>query len=151
MRKLILVLFTIITLSACKFEEPVSFKLIDEVAIESISDGMVNLTAKAIFNNPNKVKGKLKDVNIEVNLDGKTLAIITQAEPLKINSNSEFKIPIHIQFAMEDVQQGLLNNLMNILSGNYIKLHFVGDIKVSTFIFSQKVEVDYYEEVKLKL
>lgn len=151
MRRLFFVVLVSILLTGCKFEEPVTFKQIDKVEIESIRDGMVNLSAVAIFQNPNEIKGKLKDVNILVDLDGKTLATITQSEALKIEANAEFRIPINIQFAMEDVQQGLLKNLMNILSGNYMKLHFVGDIKVSTFGFTQKVEVDYYEEVKLQL
>jgi hypothetical protein len=151
MRKIFYVLLASVLFSACKFEEPVTFKQIDKVKIESISNGMVNLSAQAVFYNPNELKGKLKDVNILVDLDGKTLATITQSEALKIAENAEFSIPINIEFAMEDVQQGLLKNLVNILSGNFVKLHFVGDIKVSTFVFTQKVDVDYYEEVKLQL
>lgn len=151
MRKTILLLITVIGLSGCKFEEPVAFRMIDDVKIISIKDGIANLSARAVFNNPNEIKGKLKSVNIKVDLDEKTLATITQSESLTIKPQSEFSIPIKIQFAMEDVQQGLLNNLMNILSGNNIKLHFVGDIKVSTFIITQTVDVDYYEEVKLQL
>lgn len=151
MRIAFIFLVTTLTFSACKFEEPVAFKLIDDVKIESIRNGIVTLSAKAVFNNPNEIKGKLKDVDIQVNLDGKTLAQITQVETLAIAPNAEFSIPINIQFKMADAQQGLLNNLMNILTGNYIKLHFIGDIKVSTFIVSQKVKVDYYEEVKLQL
>jgi ribulose 1,5-bisphosphate carboxylase large subunit-like protein len=150
--KRVLFLFAIVLFTqGCKFEEPIAFKMIDEVKIIDIKDGIVNLSAEAVFTNPNELKGKLKDVNILVDLDGKTLATITQAEPLTVKPKADFRIPINIQFAMEDVQKGLLSNLMSILSGNFIKLHFVGDIKIGTFIFSQIVEVDYYEEVKLQL
>lgn len=151
MKKLSILIFSIILFSGCKFEEPVTFKKIDEVKVLGIKDGMVNLSAIAVFYNPNEIEGKLKDVNIDVGLDDKVLATITQSEQLKIGKNAEFQIPINIKFAMEDAQEGILNNLLNILAGNKIKLHFLGEIKVSTFIITQTVEVDYYEEVKLQL
>lgn len=151
MRKLFTLTVLVFGLVGCKFEEPVQFLMIDDVKIVSIKDGIANLEAKAVFNNPNEIKGKLKSVNIKVDLDEKSLATITQSESLTIEPKAEFTIPINIQFAMEDVQEGLLSNLMNILTGNKIRLHFVGDIKVSTFIFTQTVKVDYYEEVKLQL
>lgn len=125
--------------------------MIDQVEIVDIRDGMVNLRAEAVFTNPNDVRGKLKEVDIKVALDGRNLAEITQAEALVVKPKAEFRIPINIRFAMEDVQQGLLSNLVNILSGNKIKLHFVGNIRVGTFIFTQVVPVDYYEEVRLRL
>ena len=151
MNKIGVIVIFLSLLSGCKFDEPVVFNQIDEVKIDSIKDGIVNLSAKAIFTNPNEIEGKLNEVNIVVSLDDKVLATISQTEQLKIEKKSSFEIPIQIQFALEDVQDGLLKNLMNILSGNKIKLHFDGEIKVGTFIFIQTVEVDYYEEVKLQL
>ena len=151
MRKLLPSLLLVLLFVSCKFEEPVEFKIIDNVKVVSIKDGMVNLSADAIFFNPNEIKGKLKGVDIRVDLDDKTLATISQNIPLQISPKSQFTIPVNIQFAVEDIQDGFLNNLMSILAGNKIKLHFVGDIKVSTFIISQSVKVDYYEEVKLQL
>ena len=151
MRKLNFLILGIFLLTACKFEEPVVFRMIDEVKIDSIQDGMVNLSARAVFFNPNEMQGKLKDIDLQVLMDDKTLATIRQAEVMKIAGKAEFSIPIRIRFAMEDVQQGLLNNLMNILQGNTLKLHFVGHIKVSSFLLTQKVEVDYYEKIRLQL
>lgn len=144
-------LLSVLLFMSCKFEEPVEFQMIDNVEVVSIEDGMVNLSAEAIFFNPNEIKGKLKDVDIRVDLDDKTLATISHNTALPIGPKSQFTIPVNIKFAIEDVQAGFLNNLLNILAGNRIKLHFVGDINVSTFIFSQSVKVDYYEEVKLQL
>ena len=151
MRNTLILFFVVLLLPGCRFSEPVQFRMIDNVEIVSIKDGFVHLTAEAVFSNPNKVKGKLKDVDIAIELEGRSLATITQAKALQVKPNAEFRMPINIQFAMEDIQQGLLSNLMNILTGNKLKLHFVGRIKVGTFIFSQAVPVDYYEEVKLQL
>jgi len=140
---------TFILLTGCKFDEPVVFRAIDNVKVKSITDGMVHLGADAEFYNPNEISGKIKSVNIVVALENTKLATVTQSEAHTIEKNAPFIIPIDVQFAMEDVQKGFLSNLLNLVNGNKIKLHFTGEIKVSTWGFTQTVPVDYYEEVKL--
>ncbi len=145
----VLIIFSIF-LTGCKFEENVEFKKIDNVKVESIIDGIVSLSGEAEFYNPNEIAGKLKGVDIEVALNEKVLAEISQSQTLKIEKEAAFQVPFTARFKLEDVQDGLLSNLLNIIRGNKIKLHFRGEIKVSTWGFTQKVPVDYYEEVKLQ-
>ena len=145
----VLIIFSIF-LTGCKFEENVEFKKIDNVKVESIIDGIVSLSGEAEFYNPNDIAGKLKGVDIEVALNEKVLAEISQSQTLKIEKEAAFQVPFTARFKLEDVQDGLLSNLLNIIRGNKIKLHFRGEIKVSTWGFTQKVPVDYYEEVKLQ-
>lgn len=149
MRYLLITAGLLLVLSGCKFEEPVTFRKIDNVKVNSINEGMVNLEAEAEFYNPNDMSGKLKSVNIVVALENTQLATVSQSETLTINEKESFVVPINVQFAMEDVQKGFLSNLLNLVNGNKIKLHFKGEIKVSTWGFTQTVPVDYYEEVKL--
>ena len=141
---IILILF-----SSCTFEEEVKFEQIKNVKIVGVKDGMLNLTADADFYNPNDVSGKLKSIDLEVLLKDKSLAKITQAKSFKIEKNSKFTIPINVSFAMEDLQSGFLDNLLTIVSGKKLKIHFKGEIKVSTWGFAQTVPVNYYEEVRL--
>ena len=141
---LILILF-----SACTFEENVKFEQIRNVKLAGVKDGMVNLTAEADFYNPNNVSGKLKSIDIEVLLKEKSLARITQTKHFKIEKNANFSIPINVSFAMKDLQNGFLDNLLTIVSGKKLMIHFKGEIKVSTWGFTQTVPVSYYEEVRL--
>lgn len=149
MKHFLIVLGVLTMLSSCKFEEPITFRKIDNVKVKSINDGMVDLIAEAEFYNPNEISGKLKSVKINVALENTHLATVSQSKALTINKEESFLVPIDVQFAMEDVQKGFLSNLMNLVNGNKIKLHFTGEIKVSTWGFTQTVPVDYYEEVKL--
>ena len=110
---------------------------------------MVNLTAEADFYNPNNVSGKLKSIDIEVLLKEKSLARITQTKHFKIEKNANFSIPINVSFAMKDLQNGFLDNLLTIVSGKKLMIRFKGEIKVSTWGFTQTVPVSYYEEVRL--
>ena len=139
----------LIVLSSCTFEENVKFEQIKNVKLVGVKDGMVNLTAEADFINPNDISGKLKSVDLEVLLKDKSLARITQTNHFKIGKNADFSIPINVIFAMEDLQEGFLDNLLAIVTGNKITLHFKGEIKVSTWGFTQTVPVSYYEEVRL--
>ena len=142
-------LFILILLSSCTFEENIKFEQIKNVKLVGVKDGMVNLTADADFYNPNDISGKLKSVDLEVLLKDKSLARITQTNHFKIGKNADFSIPINVSFAMEDLQEDFLDNLLAIVTGNKLTLHFKGEIKVSTWGFTQTVPVSYYEEVRL--
>jgi len=149
MKNITLFLLSALLFASCTFEEDVKFEQIKNLKIAGISDGRLNLTAEADFYNPNSVSGKLKSIDIEVLLKDKSLARITQTEHFKIAENSKFSIPINVSFAMADIQSGFLDNLLAIESGNKLQLQFKGEIKVSTWGFTQTVPVNYFEEVKL--
>ena len=138
-----------ILLSSCTFEENVKFEQIKNVKLVGVKDGMLNLIAEADFYNPNNVSGKLKSIDLEVLLKDKSLARITQTDHFKLEKNAKFTIPINVSFAMADIQNGFLDNLLTIVSGKKLMIHFKGEIKVSTWGFTQTVPVSYYEEVRL--
>lgn len=143
------ILLILIFLSSCTFEENVKFEQIRNVKLVGVKDGMVNLTAEADFYNPNNISGKLKSIDLEVLLKDNSLARITQTKHFKIEKNAQFSIPINVSFAMEDLQKNFFDNFLAIVSGNKLTLHFKGEIKVSTWGFTQTVPVSYYEEVRL--
>lgn len=149
MKNIALILVITLSISSCAFEEDVIFKKIDNVKLAGVSDGQLVLNAEAFFDNPNNISGKLKSIELEVKLRDKVLAHISQSEKFTIEKNSSFIIPFDASFAMEDIQDGFFENLISIVSGKKLKLQFVGEIKVSTWGFSQKIPVDYYVEVKL--
>ena len=142
-------LLILILLSSCTFKENVKFEQIKNVKLVGVKDGMLNLIAEADFYNPNNVSGKLKSIDLEVLLKDKSLARITQTDHFKIEKNAKFSIPINVSFAMADIQNGFLDNLLTIVSGKKLMIHFKGEIKVSTWGFTQTVPVSYYEEVRL--
>ena len=148
MKSFIPVMLIILTFSSCHFEEPLRFEKIKNVKLTGLKDGFINLTAEAYFFNPNNVSGKLKSFDLNVSLDGNSLAHITQNEKNTISKNASFSVPFNATLAMKDIQKGFLDNIISILSGNKVKLHFEGEIKVSTWGFTQTVPVNYFEEVR---
>lgn len=149
MKSYIQLIIMLVLITSCTFDEPITFKKIRNVKLTSVKNGRLQLTADAEFYNPNSISGKLKLVDVKIALAGKTLAQVDLKEKLKIAKNASFMVPLNAEFKMEDIQQGFLDNLVSILGGKKIKLHFQGEIKVSHWGISQSVPVDYFQEVKL--
>ena len=144
-----LVCFVLIVSTGCSFKDPITFTRIEGVKLAGINSTYLNVKAEAVFNNPNTVRGKLKRVELMVLIKQDTVAKLSQAESLKIQKDSEFRVPLNIKLAMKDLQKGLLSNAISMLTRKKLNLRFVGEIKVSTSGFSRRVPVDYTVDVKL--
>ena len=135
-------------MTSCGFDEPVVFRGVKSVRVMGITDGKLNLQVQALFYNPNNIGGKLKRVDLAVRMDDEVLANVVQKENFRINRESEFLVPFTAQVSMEQLKQGFLGNIMAILGRRKLNLHFVGDIKVSSYGISRKVPVDFESEVQ---
>jgi len=131
----------------CSFKDPITFTKIEGVKLAGINSTYLNLKAEAVFNNPNTVRGKLKRVELVVMIKQDTVALLSQIESLKIQKESEFRVPLNIKLAMKDLQKGLLSNALSLLTKKKADLRFAGTIKVSTAGFTRNVPVDYVVHV----
>ena len=136
--------------TACGNNEPIEFRKIREIKLTSIKNGWIELEAKAEFNNPGAISGKIKEAQIDIAMGKKVLAKISLSNKMKVKKKAPFFIPFKAKFRLEDIQQNLLDNLLAIVGVKKLKLHFKGNIKVSKCGFSQAVPIDYYQEVKFK-
>lgn len=147
-RRLIYFFLIGVLLTSCGFDEPVVFRGVNSVRVVGIKDGKLNLEVEALFYNPNNLGGKLKRVDLAVRMDDEVLANVVQKENFRINRESEFLVPFTAQVSMDQLKQGFLGNIMAILGRRKLNLHFVGDIKVSSYGISRKVPVDFESEVQ---
>lgn len=143
-------IFLTIILAGCTFDKPVVFKSIQNTKVENIDQGVATVSAELEFYNPNEVSGRFKKGEIVVFIGEDQVANISRSQSMNIAAQSSFSIPVEVKFSIEDVQKGLLSNLLALVTSNSITLHFKGDIVVGKFIFTQKVPVDYEQEVKLR-
>lgn len=149
MRKnLILFLGVLLVASGCSYDEPISFLYLREVKVNGVEDGDLLISAKAVFKNPNNVKGRLKKVEILVIHQGDTLASVHEVNKMKVPANDEFSVPLSMKISIDKLQKGLLNNLVSLISKRTVDLTFQGNIKVASWGISQKVPVDYSETIK---
>lgn len=144
----LVVISFIALLPACKPKEDVILKQIREVTVDAQPDPI--LKATAVLFNPNKVKMKLRKMNIEVFVDGKKSAVIDQTDMnLNVPANGEFIVPLEAKLDLKEM--GLLETIFGILGGKKLNIQYKGSISITYKAIPIKVPVDYKNEVKVRL
>lgn len=145
---LVTLVMLLLIFTGCSYEEPVTFIRLQEVKINGIDEGDLLLSTKAVFMNPNNVRGKIKKVEIAVVHRRDTLAIVRQTGKQRIPANNQFYVPLSLKISINRLQKGLLSNLSNLITRRTVELDFKGSIKVSSWGVNQKVPIDYSEKIK---
>ena len=148
MRNKLIFLPLLLLAAACVPKEQVVLRVIRNVTIDVGLDGEPLLKGEAVFFNPNKVRMKLKAINIDVFVDGKKSAIVNQKFNALIKPQSEFTVPLEVQLSLKDIS--LLDTLFSLLGGKEYEIHFLGNVRVHVRGIPIKVPVDYTEKKRLK-
>lgn len=143
----LLLLGVFLLLTGCKKpDEEIVLRDIKDVVVDASSDPM--LKANAIFYNPNKVRGKLKKIDVEIFVDGKRAASVDQVMKTSIPAQSEFTVPLEVKLAMKEL--GFMDTLFGVIGGKTFNIHYKGALKLTYRGLPINVPVDYKDEVKLR-
>jgi LEA14-like dessication related protein len=134
--------------AGCVPKEQIVLRVIQHVTIETGLDGEPLLKGEAVFYNPNNVRMKLKEINVDVFVDDRKSAVVKQKFNSVIKPRSEFTVPLEIQLSLKDI--GLLDTLFSLLGGKQYEIHFLGNIRIHVRGVPVKVPVDYIEHTRLK-
>lgn len=91
---------------------------------------------------------KLREVKIDVYLDGNKSAFVDQNTHVIAKPKSEFTIPITLKLA-EGVK--IKDLALSMLMGKKYKVRYKGYLKVNINGFPMRIPVDHEEELKLSL
>jgi len=138
-----------VLLNGCTVKEEVVLLAIENIELVKGTGSEPILKADARFYNPNQVRMKVREVQMEVSIDGKKAAKIDQKLKSVIKAKSEFTLPIEVQLSLNDI--GLVDALLSLFGGKKYQLHYVGYIKASVKGIPVKIPVDYTREVKLRI
>src|SRR6185295_2112304 len=98
-----LVFFSFLLLAtSCVPKEQIVLRVIRNVTIDVGLDGEPLLKGEAVFYNPNNARMKLKEINVDVFVDGKKSAVVKQKFNSVIKPRSEFTVPLEIQLSLKD-------------------------------------------------
>jgi LEA14-like dessication related protein len=133
----------------CKVpDEDIVFKGVTNIRVKAVDKGEAIVLGEALFYNPNNVKMKLKKVDVGVELEGKKVAHVFQdGKNLTIGAQSDFSVPLDVRINLKD--EGFLNNLLAVLGGKRMELHYKGYIRASAHGVTVKVPVDYKSMVRI--
>mgnify|MGYP002783866823 FL=1 len=114
-----------------------------------VGQGDPLVTGDALFYNPNNVRMKVKEINIEVLVDGKKAAMVNDHPNTVVPARSEFTVPVKAKLSLKEL--GLLDTFFNLLGGKKYELRYVGYIRMAVHGVAVKVPVNHRDEVKLRL
>ncbi len=133
---------------SCVPKEQVVFKSINNLVLDGDMGGSPLLKGDAMFFNPNKIQTRLKEIKVEVIVDGKKAAEVDQLMDLPIPKQSDFTVPIQAKLALQDM--GLLDAVIGFFGGKSYQVQFVGYIRIVKHGVTIRVPVKYNEEIKLR-
>jgi LEA14-like dessication related protein len=147
-KKLTITALSIFLMTGCLPKEQVVFKTVKNIELNTSEDGKVLLKGDAIFFNPNKIQTKLKEINVDVLVDGKKTATVDQEMNLLVPGKSDFTVPVEAQLKLEEMN--LLDAVMGFLGGKKYQVTFTGHVRVAVHGVTVKVPVKYNEEIKMR-
>jgi len=135
-------------LFSCTPKEDIIFKGIKKVEVQTDGNEPI-LTAEALFSNPNKVRMKLKEVNVDILVDGKPSAKVRQKLKLEIPAQSDFSVSLTARLSFKDI--GLVDTIINLLGGKKYQIQYIGFVRVAVHGITIKVPVKFTEERRIRL
>lgn len=142
-------LVVLVLLTGCVPEEQVVLRAIDNVELAPGKGADPILKADARFYNPNKIRMKVKAIELDVFIDGKKSARVDQKLKSVIKSQAEFTLPLEVQLSMKEI--GLVDALLGLFGGKKYLINYKGHIKVTVRGFPLRIPVDYSKEVRLRI
>jgi len=144
-----LVIVYCLTLFACVPKEEIVFKGVSDIAVDLSDSGKPILKANGYFFNPNKVKMKLKKVNVDVFVDGTKSATVNHDLDVVIAPNADFSVPIVAELVLK--QNNFLDAVVGLLGGKKYEVVFQGYIRIRVHGITIKVPVSQKQELKLNI
>ncbi len=105
------------------------------------------LAGDAVFFNPNSSRMKLRQIKVDIYVDGKKSATVDNDLNIVAKPNSEFTIPLKVQLQAQDL--GLLQTLKGLFGGKKYEIKYLGHLKVNVNGFPVRIPIDHTEEFKL--
>ena len=137
-----------ILLSSCKIYAPV-FKTVENVHFEKLESKGFKLGAEVVFDNPNKVKCTIKDIEVNVVLDKKLIGILGEKSDVEVIKGNEFRIPLGIMIKPDGTILDGIKTLWGIFVDKESELFFIGKIKVKIFGLIVPIPIKYQRQFKL--
>jgi LEA14-like dessication related protein len=143
---LLIFVFSSVLFQCQKPDEDIVLKRIKDVVVDATTDPM--LKANAVFYNPNKVRGRIKKVKVDIYVNGKKAGSVDQDFKLVVPSQAEFTVPIEVKLAMKEL--GFMDTVLGLIGGKKYEVRYEGFLKLSYHGFPIKVPVDYKDEVRIR-
>lgn len=151
---LIFLLFFIgLFFASCSGPESPIFVEIINVKVADIKNNEVFLEGDAVFKNPNPIAGRLVKTDIDVVVNDIEVGKIRQDLATEVKANSDFTVPVHVNFPFNKItknKKNLLKGLLNALIDQKALVSYKGTVTINFLKIDFETPIEYEEEVSLK-
>jgi len=134
-------------LIGCSSVESPELKELQNFKVVQSNRNIMQIEAEALFFNPNHYDLKLISSNLSISVNKKLLAVVKQKERIKIQRESNFKIPLQATISVDSFTDLALKNMESIFSGKLMQIDMTGELRINRFGFKQTIPVEYSLEV----
>ena len=136
--------FYFILLYSCKPIEPVEFKEIKNVRLNTLSDNQLKISADIILDNPNKVKITVTKLNLDILADGIPLVYINDNLSKNLDGENESTLNITGEIDVKNLEKFLNNRGIALLLGSENpSLKFKGTIEAKAYGIREIINIDF--------
>lgn len=142
-------LVVLVTFYGCQKPLAPDFKSIENVNVSLNGFTSADLNCDARFFNPNEKAIVLKNVKIDVNVDGRYLTSIDREYDMRLMPNEDFVVPVEANILFKNVDLKDVMALMKNTVGTKA-FEFKGNIKVKMYGLNFNIPIDHKENIKIK-
>jgi LEA14-like dessication related protein len=136
----------IVLLQSChKPDQDIVLRHVKDVVADATSEP--TLRAEAVFFNPNNMGGKLKNIDVEIFVNGKKAGTVDKAYTIRIPAKGEFSVPLEVKLNMKEL--GTLDTILGMLGGKKFDIKYVGNLRLSYRGFPVKVPIDHKSQIRV--
>lgn len=137
-------------LIGCSGLEDVKVKEVQNISINEFSKKKIDLTVDVLIENPNALSFQVKDVDLLIDVNGKSLGQTKLSEGFSIAGNSSEIHSVSLSAETGETFKELWPSLLMSALSQQIEVRIHGQIKGGVFLVSRKIDVDHTEKVDLK-
>jgi LEA14-like dessication related protein len=141
----------LIGLSGCSKPESPQFKYLENITVELESLSSANLHAEAVLYNPNKNTITIRSANINIMMDDKIIAVLDKEYNIKVNGNEDFMVPLDVKIKLKDLNLNAIGSALGLFGNSGQEIRYLGRIKVKAYGVPFSVNVDYKDNINLKM
>ena len=123
--------------------EEVNFQGVSNLKVEKIDKEKVKLKFDARVMNPNDYNISVKAGNVDIGVNGNSLAKASTGKKIIIKKNSTDSYPVEVTVKLKELMGGLGNSLFDMFTGGSINLEIKGDARVGARGLSKKIPIEY--------
>ena len=140
-------------ITGCSLSKKPHFKYVDTIKVKNVNLQHITLSANAVFDNPNRLQGKLSIEDMHLFVDNIDIGTVSSNE-FNVPTKDEFTIPLQGTFSLSKIygenKNSLLNSVLKVIQTDSIHIQYKGIIRYHLGSFSYPYAINKEQKISIK-